>query len=58
MATPWEAWSVGEPKDDMMRVLAHVALKMPENKPRYLMGGVHLRIWSKVCVAVLICLIA
>ena len=30
--------SVGEPKDDMMRVLAHVAPKMPENKPRYLMG--------------------
>lgn len=30
--------SVGEPKDDMMRVLAHVAPKMPEDKPRYLMG--------------------
>lgn len=30
--------SVGEPKDDMMRVLAHVAPKMPADKPRYLMG--------------------
>ncbi|MEN9465572.1 MAG: hypothetical protein RL217_1753 [Pseudomonadota bacterium] len=30
--------SVGEPKEDMLRVLAHVAPKMPENKPRYLMG--------------------
>lgn len=30
--------SVGEPKDEMMRVLAHVAPKMPEDKPRYLMG--------------------
>lgn len=30
--------SVGEPKDDMMRVLAHVAPLMPEDKPRYLMG--------------------
>ncbi|MDO6683548.1 MULTISPECIES: tRNA guanosine(34) transglycosylase Tgt [unclassified Oceanobacter] len=30
--------SVGEPKPDMMRVLAHVAPKMPQDKPRYLMG--------------------
>ncbi|MFY9179074.1 MAG: tRNA guanosine(34) transglycosylase Tgt [Venatoribacter sp.] len=30
--------SVGEPKEDMMRVLAHVAPKMPDDKPRYLMG--------------------
>ena len=30
--------SVGEPKDDMLRILAHTAPKMPENKPRYLMG--------------------
>lgn len=30
--------SVGEPKDEMMRVLAHVAPRMPEDKPRYLMG--------------------
>jgi queuine tRNA-ribosyltransferase len=30
--------SVGEPKDDMMRILSHLAPKMPEHKPRYLMG--------------------
>jgi queuine tRNA-ribosyltransferase len=30
--------SVGEPKEDMMRVLDHLAWKMPEDKPRYLMG--------------------
>ena len=30
--------SVGEPKDEMMRVLAHTAPKMPVDKPRYLMG--------------------
>ncbi len=30
--------SVGEPKEDMMRILAHTAPKLPANKPRYLMG--------------------
>lgn len=30
--------SVGEPKEDMKRVLDHLAWKMPEDKPRYLMG--------------------
>jgi len=30
--------SVGEPKEDMMRILNHTAPKMPTNKPRYLMG--------------------
>lgn len=30
--------SVGEPKEDMMRILAHTAPRMPENAPRYLMG--------------------
>ncbi len=30
--------SVGEPKEDMLRILAHIAPKMPKNKPRYLMG--------------------
>jgi queuine tRNA-ribosyltransferase len=30
--------SVGEPKEDMMRVLEHVAPKLPANKPHYLMG--------------------
>lgn len=30
--------SVGEPKEDMMRVLDHVAPRLPPNAPRYLMG--------------------
>ncbi|KAF7768714.1 queuine tRNA-ribosyltransferase [Pseudoalteromonas citrea] len=30
--------SVGEPKEDMIRILDHCAYKMPEDKPRYLMG--------------------
>ncbi len=30
--------SVGEPKEDMMRVLSHIGPKLPENKPHYLMG--------------------
>ena len=30
--------SVGEPKPEMMRVLNHIAPKLPAQKPRYLMG--------------------
>jgi queuine tRNA-ribosyltransferase len=30
--------SVGEPKEDLYRIVKHIAPKMPENKPRYLMG--------------------
>jgi queuine tRNA-ribosyltransferase len=30
--------SVGEPKEDMQRVLAHVAPRLPAHVPRYLMG--------------------
>lgn len=30
--------SVGEPKEDMVRILDHLADHMPANKPRYLMG--------------------
>jgi len=30
--------SVGEPKEDMLRVLGEVAHRMPADKPRYLMG--------------------
>lgn len=30
--------SVGEPKEDMQRVLAHIAPKLPAHAPRYLMG--------------------
>lgn len=30
--------SVGEPKEDMLRVLEHLSPEMPQDKPRYLMG--------------------
>ena len=30
--------SVGEPKDEMARILAHTTPRLPQNKPRYLMG--------------------
>lgn len=30
--------SVGEPKAEMIRILQHVAPRMPQDKPRYLMG--------------------
>ncbi|HRH15007.1 MAG TPA: tRNA guanosine(34) transglycosylase Tgt [Azonexus sp.] len=30
--------SVGEPKDEMARILTHVAPKLPVDRPRYLMG--------------------
>ncbi len=30
--------SVGEPKDDMLRILTHTVPQMPADKPRYLMG--------------------
>ncbi|AUN94072.1 tRNA guanosine(34) transglycosylase Tgt [Pseudazoarcus pumilus] len=30
--------SVGEPKEDMRRILAHTAPRLPADKPRYLMG--------------------
>ena len=30
--------SVGEPKEDMLRVLRHTAPQLPKDKPRYLMG--------------------
>jgi queuine tRNA-ribosyltransferase len=30
--------SVGEPKEDMLAVLEHIAPQMPSDKPRYLMG--------------------
>ena len=30
--------SVGEPKEDMQRILAHTGPRLPANKPRYLMG--------------------
>jgi queuine tRNA-ribosyltransferase len=30
--------SVGEPKEDMLRIMAHTPHRLPEHKPRYLMG--------------------
>jgi queuine tRNA-ribosyltransferase len=30
--------SVGEPKEDMLRILAHTAPRLPPERPRYLMG--------------------
>jgi queuine tRNA-ribosyltransferase len=30
--------SVGEPKEDMQRILSHTAPQLPQDKPRYLMG--------------------
>ncbi len=30
--------SVGEPKEEMEKVVSHIVPKMPDNKPRYLMG--------------------
>ena len=30
--------SVGEPKEDMLRILSHTAPLLPEHRPRYLMG--------------------
>ena len=30
--------SVGEPREDMARILAHIAPKLPASRPRYLMG--------------------
>ncbi len=30
--------SVGEPREDMLRILTHTAPKLPESRPRYLMG--------------------
>jgi len=30
--------SVGEPKEDMLRILGHTAPQLPQDKPRYLMG--------------------
>lgn len=30
--------SVGEPKEEMMRVLEHIGPRLPDNKPHYLMG--------------------
>ena len=38
--------SVGEPKEDMIRILDHTAHQMPEDKPRYLIGVGHTKRYS------------
>ncbi|MDP5008848.1 MAG: tRNA guanosine(34) transglycosylase Tgt, partial [Glaciimonas sp.] len=40
--------SVGEPKEEMMRVLEHIGPKLPADKPHYLMG-------VDLCVCVCVC---
>ena len=45
--------SVGEPKEDMRRILAHTAPRMPADKPRYLMGvGTPDDIVNAVCAGI------
>jgi queuine tRNA-ribosyltransferase len=45
--------SVGEPKQEMLRVLGHTAPRMPADKPRYLMGvGTPEDIVAGVCLGV------
>jgi queuine tRNA-ribosyltransferase len=45
--------SVGEPKEEMLRVLAHTALRLPQDKPRYLMGvGTPEDIVAGVCAGI------
>lgn len=49
--------AVGEPQNVMTAVLDVTCPILPEDKPRYLMGLVHLMIFYKVLLVVLICLI-
>ena len=45
--------SVGEPKDEMLRVLRHTAPTLPDDKPRYLMGvGTPEDIVAGVCAGI------
>ncbi|HCC81026.1 MULTISPECIES: tRNA guanosine(34) transglycosylase Tgt [unclassified Methylophaga] len=45
--------SVGEPKEDMLRILNHLSEKMPTDKPRYLMGvGRPEDLFEAVCLGV------
>ena len=37
-ATPIGGVSVGEPKEEMLRIMAHTPQRLPADKPRYLMG--------------------
>ncbi|MEW5889003.1 MAG: tRNA guanosine(34) transglycosylase Tgt [Pseudomonadota bacterium] len=45
--------SVGEPKEDMRRILAHTAPRLPADRPRYLMGaGTPEDIVNAVCAGI------
>jgi queuine tRNA-ribosyltransferase len=45
--------SVGEPKDEMLRVLRHTAPRLPHDRPRYLMGvGTPEDIVAAVCAGI------
>tara|TARA_R110002049_G_scaffold20922_15_gene76971 strand:+ start:253 stop:1362 length:1110 start_codon:yes stop_codon:yes gene_type:complete len=45
--------SVGEPKEDMRRILAHTAPRLPADKPRYLMGvGTPEDLVASVCAGI------
>src|SRR5690242_4992534 len=45
--------SVGEPKDDMQRILSHCAPRLPDDAPRYLMGvGTPADIVNAVCAGI------
>lgn len=49
--------AVGEPKEDMHRILEHVCPQIPEDKPRYLMGVGKPEDLVEGCAVVLTCLI-
>lgn len=50
--------SVGEPKEDMMRILAHTTPKLPTNAPAISWGSVRQKIWWKGSARVWTCLTA
>ena len=50
--------SVGEPHEEMLRILGHVAPVMPTDKPRYLMGVGRPKTLSRRCDVALTCSIA
>lgn len=45
--------SVGEPQSDMIRIVSHICKRIPQNKPRYLMGvGMPIDLIKAVCCGV------
>jgi len=47
--------SVGEPKEEMIRVLDFLPPHLPTDKPRYLMGWASRRTWSRACAVAWTC---